>query len=225
MVSSIHIGFRHCGKRTISVIVDYTIKSRQLNPKTVIFVVNVELLDGSEVKNQWFIRFLVPITETSHVSFDNLLDIFIRKVLITDSVLSSIGAFELMKFKNKIIQTDLQQNQTSLDILKDYMYSKGITILKHDDFFFNAGGNNEPYLHVFRFKQNDEEFVSDEEVSRELRSNYISPCSKLTFEADIRNAKELILDRRKNVIDRTTVKTEPSIKTELSARMQGIFCY
>ena len=108
MVSSIHIGFRHCGKRTISVIVDYTIKSRQLNPTTVIFVVNVEL-DGGEVKNQWFIRFLVPITEASHVSFDNFLDRFIRKVLITDSVLSSIGAFELMKFQNKIIQTDLQQ--------------------------------------------------------------------------------------------------------------------
>ena len=151
MVSSIHIGFRHCGKRTISVIVDYTIKSRQLNPTTVIFVVNVELLDWGEVKNQWFIRFLVPITEASHVSFDHFLDKLIRKVLITDSVLSSIGAFELMKFKNKIIQTDLQQKQTSLDILKEYMYSKGITILEHDDFFVNAGANNEPYLHVFRF--------------------------------------------------------------------------
>ena len=53
MVSSIHIGFRHCGKRTIYVIVDYKIKSRQLNPTTVIFVVNVKLLDGGEVKNQW----------------------------------------------------------------------------------------------------------------------------------------------------------------------------
>ena len=78
---------------------------------------------------------------------------------------------------------------------------------------------------MFRFKQDDEEFVSDEEVSRELRPNYISPCSQLTFEADIRNAKERILERRKtNLIDRTNVKTEPSIKTELSARMQGIFC-
>ena len=67
--------------------------------------------------------------------------------------------------------------------------------------------------------------MSEEEVSRELGPNYISPCSKLTFEADIRNAKERILERRKNtLIDRTIVKTEPSIKTELSARMQGIFC-
>ena len=105
------------------------------------------------------------------------------------------------------------------------MYSKGITIIEQDDFFCNAGANNEPHLHVFRFKQNDKEFVSDEEVSRELGHNYISPCSQLTFEADIRNAKERILERRKtNVIDRTTVKTEPSIKTELSARMQEIFC-
>ena len=101
------------------------------------------------------------------------------------------------------------------------MYSNGITIIEHDDFFFNAGANNEPYLNVFRFKQNDEEFVSDEEVSRELGPNYISPCSQLTLEADIRNAKDRILERRKNnLIDRTSVKTEPSIKTELSARMQ-----
>ena len=91
--------------------------------------------------------------------------------------------------------------------------------------FFNADANNEPHLHVFRFQQNDEEFVSDEKVSRELGSNYISPCSQLTFEADIRNAIERILERRKNnLIDRTTVKTKSSNKTELSARMQRIFC-
>ena len=204
---------------------DYIIKSKQLNPTTVIFVVNVELLDGGEVKNQWCIRFLVPITEASHVSFHDFLDRFIRKVLITDSVLRSIGAFELMKFKIKINQIEFQQKQTSLHILKDYMFSKGITILEHDDFYFNAGSNNEPHLNVFRFKQNDDEFVSEAEVSRELGPNYISPCSRLTFEADIRNAKTRILERRKNnLIDRTTVKTEPLIKTELSSRMQGIFC-
>ena len=88
MVLSIHIGFQHCGNRTISVIVDYTIKSRELNPTTVIFVVNVELLDGGEVKNQWCLRFIVPITEVFHVSFDHFLNRFIWKVLITDSVLS-----------------------------------------------------------------------------------------------------------------------------------------
>ena len=105
MVSSIHIGFRHCEKMTISIIVYYTVKSRQLNPTTVIFVVNVELLDRGEVKNQWCICFLVPITEASHVSFHDILDRFIQKVLITDSVLSSIKAL-----------IDFQQKQTSLHI-------------------------------------------------------------------------------------------------------------
>ena len=69
MVSSIHIRFRNCGNRTTSVIVDYTIKSRQLNPTTVIFIENVERLDGGEVTNQCYIRFIVLITEVSHVSF------------------------------------------------------------------------------------------------------------------------------------------------------------
>ena len=48
IILSIHIGVRHCGKNTISVIVDYTIKSRELNPTTVIYVVDVELIDGGE---------------------------------------------------------------------------------------------------------------------------------------------------------------------------------
>ena len=76
------------------------------------------------------------------------------------------------------------------------MFSYAITILKYDDFFVNASSNNEPHLHVFHFKQDDVEFVSDEETSLKLKPNYISPCFKLTFEADIRNAKEQILDRR-----------------------------
>ena len=68
-----------------------------------------------------------------------------------------------MAFNNKISQIDFQQTQTSLHILKNYMFSKGITIIEHDDFFCNASSNNEPHLHLFRFKQDDEEFVSDED--------------------------------------------------------------
>ena len=86
---------------------------------------------------------------------------------------------------------------------------------------------------MFQFKQDDVEFVSDTKLSRELGYNYISPWSKHTFKADIRNAKARILERRNNnMIDRTAVKTEPFIKTELvlkyriknSARMKEIFC-
>ena len=39
--------------------------------------------------------------------------------------------------------------------------------------------------------------VSDEEVAAELGPDYDPPCSQLTYEADIRNAKERILERRK----------------------------
>ena len=38
--------------------------------------------------------------------------------------------------------------------------------------------------------------VSDEEVAAELGLDYIPPCSQLTYEADIRIAKEQILERR-----------------------------
>ena len=77
MVVSIHIGLRHCGKKTISVIVDYSIKARQIKPTTVIYVVDVDLLDGGEIKNHWCIRFLVSINEACSTSFNNFLEKFI----------------------------------------------------------------------------------------------------------------------------------------------------
>ena len=43
------------------------------------------------------------------------------------------------------------------------------------------------------------DFVSDEEVAAELGPDYDLPCSQLTYEADIQNAKDRILERRKKV--------------------------
>ena len=163
---SIHIGFRHCGKKTISVIVEYTIKARQLNPTKVIYVADVELFDKNKTKDHWCIRFLVPITETFSMSFHDILEKFIQKVLITDSVLSSIGAFELMVFQNKIDQLDFhQQQQTDLNILRDYMISKSIAVIEHNDLFYgDLIFNDEPDLAMFRYKNENEKFVSHEEL-------------------------------------------------------------
>ena len=111
MVLSIHIGFRHCGKKTISVIVDYTIKSRELNITTVIYVVDVELLDGNETKDHWCFRFLIPTIKVFRKSFHDFLEKFIQRVFITDSVLCFIGAFELMEFQNKMEQLDFPKQQ------------------------------------------------------------------------------------------------------------------
>ena len=40
------------------------------------------------------------------------------------------------------------------------------------------------------------EFVCDEKVAAELGPDYDPPCSQLTYEADILNDKERILERR-----------------------------
>ena len=147
-----YIGFSHCGDKTISVTVEYTIKGRQLISTTVIYVVGFDLLDGDEIKNHWCIRFVVPIIETFRMSFHDFLDKFIRRVLITDSVLSSIGPFELMVFQNRIDQLDFhQQQQTALNILREYMISKSITVIEHDDLFFGGTSSiDEPHLAIFR---------------------------------------------------------------------------
>ena len=152
MVVSIHNGFRHCGQKTISVIVDDTIKARQLNPTTVNYVLDVDFLNGGKCKNHWCILFLVPISEACSTSFHDFLEKFSRRVLITDSVLSSIGAFELMLFQNRIDQLDFhKQRQTALDMLRDFMILKSITVIELDDLFVgDTIFNDDPDLAMFR---------------------------------------------------------------------------
>ena len=61
---------------------------------------------------------------------------------------------------------------------------------------------SKPYVSPVQIKteyQNAEEvktdFVSDEEVADELGQDYDPPCSQLTYEADIRNAKDRIREQ------------------------------
>ena len=63
---------------------------------------------------------------------------------------------------------------------------------------------SKPYVSLVQIKtkyQNSKEFktegVSDEEVATELGPDYDPPCSQLTYEAYILNAKERIMERRK----------------------------
>ena len=126
------------------------------------------------------------------MSFHDFLDKFIRRILITDSVLTSIGAFELMAFQNRIDQLDFpQQQQTELNILRDYMTSKSITVIEHDDLFFGGTTSiDEPHLAIFRYlkKEDDKEFVSVDELCIEL-----APDNKA--------ARQRILERRKKSRD------------------------
>ena len=140
-------------KKTISVIIDYTVKARQLNPTTVIYVLDVELLDGGKIKYHWCVRFLVPISEPCSTSFHDFMETFIRRVFITEPVLSFIGAFELIMFQNKIDQLDFLDTQhTAIDMLKNFMILKSITVIEHDYFFGKAIFNDEPNLAMFRYK-------------------------------------------------------------------------
>ena len=56
------------------------------------------------------------------------------------------------------------------------------------------------------------DYVLDGEVAAELGPDYYPPCFQLTYEADIRNAKERILERRKEkFIQGNIIKTSNSI--------------
>ena len=156
---------------------DYTSKARQLNSTTVIYVFDVELLDGGEINNHWCIRFLVPISEACSTSFHDFLEKFIRRVLITDSVLSSINAVELMVFQNRMDQLDFpKQQQTTLDILRDLMFLNGITVSEHDDLFFgDAIFADEPDLAIFRYKKKDKKIVSHKDLDHDIKM-HIPKC-------------------------------------------------
>ena len=63
-----------------------------------------------------------------------------------------------MELQNKMDQLDFpKQQQTALNILRDYMISKSITVIEHNDFFINdATINQEPDLSMFRYKNLNE---------------------------------------------------------------------
>ena len=83
-----------------------------------------------------------------------------------------------MVFQNRMDKLDFSiQQQTALDVLKDFMILKSINVIEHDDLVFSATSNNKPHLKGFRFKQNDQDLISNDELSRKLGPNYIPPCS------------------------------------------------
>ena len=122
--------------------------------------------------------------------FHIFLDELIKTSLITDSL---NGVHEVGNLPIEV--TYFVQPKQAVDGLRKDMLTRRITILEHDDLFFSASSNNEPYLEVFRFKQ--EEFISNDELSLALGLNYTPPCSQHTYEDDIRIAKQRILERRK----------------------------
>ena len=91
--------------------------------------------------------------------------------LITDSVLSSIIAFELMVIQNRIDQLDFtKQQQTKLDMLRDFILLKSITWIKHDDLFFrNVIFKDEPDLAMLRYKKDDKKIVSLNNFNHDIR--------------------------------------------------------
>ena len=130
-------------------------------------------------------------------SFLNFFQNFVLYVVVTDDVLLSIGAFELIKFKNKIDQLDYHQDQEAApDRFRKEMLTLGISIIKHKDLFVGAHCNNEYHLSRYQFKEVDAEFVSSKELARELSDNYTPPCSQLSLETDRQAAKQRILKRR-----------------------------
>ena len=100
------IGYRQCGLNEIPIRVKYTLKGRPINLTTDILSLAIDLLDEKDIKNHWNLRVLVPNKHFSSQSFIILLERLIRDVFITDSVLNTICAFNLMKFQNKFKDHD-----------------------------------------------------------------------------------------------------------------------
>ena len=92
----------HLGERTIPFTVSCDIKTQQINFNTIFYVVKIDLLEGKCRMRSWIIRLLVPTFHSISISFLNFLQRCVRNVFVTDNVLLSIGAPELIEFKNKI---------------------------------------------------------------------------------------------------------------------------
>ena len=151
-------------------------------------------------------------------SFYNLLQNFICKVVFSDDVLSSICAHELMEFQYKIYQLYFEQDQeAALNSVQNKMLTMKISIIEQSDLFVKASPfNDEMHLARFRFKEDVENFVSDEELYRELGNNYILPCSQINYETDRQDAKQRILERQfPERIQKTPIMMQAQCLTEI----------
>ena len=208
------IGYRQSGVDNIAIKVKYILKCRQINFSTVINAVSIDLIDGNDIINHWVLWLLVPVHHSSSQYFRLFWERFIKTVLITDSVLYSIGALELMKFQNRIEDHHLsEQEKATLEDIRNQMLSMNITFIEHEDLFFgNTSFNDESELAMFRYKDDNKNYVSDEELSRELGRAYVPPRSQLTYESDRQIATERILERPcKNCGIEITNKSEPTL--------------
>ncbi len=216
------IGYRQSGLDNIAIKVKYILKGRQINFSTVINAVSIDLIDGNDIKNHWILWLLVPVHHSSSQYFILFLERFIKTVLITDSVLYSIGALELMKFQNKIEDHDLsEQEKATLEDIRNQMLSMNITFIEHEDLFFGGtSSHDESELAMFRYKDDDKTYVSDEELAQELGREYVPPRSQLTYESDRQIAKERIIQRRcKNCGIEITNKSEPTLSMIIRFRL------
>ena len=76
-----------------------------------------------------------------------------------------------MLFQNRIDQLDFpDQQNTALDMLKDFMILKSITVIEHDDLFFGEViFNDEPDLALFRYKKEEKKIVSHENFNHDIK--------------------------------------------------------
>ena len=128
---------------------------------------SIDLIDGNDIKNHWILWLLVPVHHSSSQYFILLLERFIKSVLITDSVLYSIGALELMKFQNKIDYHDLsEQEKETLENIRNQMLLMNITFIEHEDLFFGGtSSHDESEYAMFSYKDDHKTYVSDEELA------------------------------------------------------------
>ena len=76
-----------------------------------------------------------------------------------------------MVFQNRIDQLDFpDQQHTALDMLKNFMILKSITVIEHDDLFFGeAIFNDEPDLALFRYKKEEKKIVNHENLDHDIK--------------------------------------------------------
>ena len=87
-------------------------------------------------------------------------------------------------------------------------------------FFGGTSSHDESELAIFKYKDDDKTYVSDEELAQELGREYVPPRSQLTYESDRQIAKERIIQRRcKNCGIEITNKSEPTLSMIIRFRL------
>ena len=113
---------------------------------------------------------MYPFSRTHHRGLSYVVSLFTKTIYSTSRNFRYCFKFHRLFLADGVAKQNRptryrQQQQTALNIFKDYLILKSITVIENNDIFFNDGIFNDiPKLAIFRCNNKNEKFMSHKKL-------------------------------------------------------------